>query len=520
MPVGRLFSLHVAARLLDFFDDRAHWQRRLWNVGLVLGLREVLEAGEYQDAALSLSAVRDLADTVGRRALHDPGAGSELERRTLSEYLQRNLAAGGFAHRAVAEALHDIEPRYLERWRGALAGTPSPGREATARAIASHLLDAGLTPAHLHRWVSDLRNRDGEIDVEDLIEEAKTLLATPGSRHDVFVPFEIEPRIRGRRPPEWINSREAADWLRSKGHVPIQQRGGFCMSFDARSPEEAVERAADLTDRFAARVAVGVRTGLRFATQAYLDEGIALTLVRARSVEVRALEREEQVGNLAHGYRIDAALELLSHLQVAPATVAVAGGWSAIEFLLLGPGDEDGPNVRAADRLAGLVACSWPRAELTDVAWARIRDVDDEASVEWSAMETNRERALRLLEELHGNARHPGLKRGSDIAAVHRLRRLIADPRGQLNEVRGHVTESLRRLYRQRNLVLHGGQTQAVALRSAVRTAAPLVGAGFDRLVHGSLVKGQEPLELAARADFELGRLEGGDTDVLVNLLE
>src|SRR5207302_1003426 len=67
-----------------------------------------------------------------------------------------------------------------------------------------------------------------------------------------------------------------------------------------------------------------------------------------------------------------------------------------------------------------------------------------------------------------------------------------------------HHPGRFRRLYRQRNIVVHGGNTAAIALDSALRTAAPLIGAGLDRLVHAQLIKHVEPLDLAARAENSL----------------
>jgi hypothetical protein len=523
MATGRLFSLHVVARLLDFFDDRAHWQRRLWNVGLVLSLREVLEAAEEQDRALSAQAVSWLAKSVKARAAHDPGAGSELQAKAIARYLDSDLAADGLAYRAVGVALADIESTYLARWAETLRRSDSPpNRERTARAIASHLVDAGLTPRYLHRWLTGLVKGRGEIDVSDLISEAQTLLDQPAERHELFVPFEVEPRLKAARPQVWIDSAQAAAWLRATGHTKkgIRQRGGFLLVFETHGPEEAVEKAADVTDRFLARASLGERTHGRFADTAYVADGRRYSLVRARRVEVRALSREQQLSALGASDDIDDALELLAHLHLAPAAVAAAGGWSAIESLLLGPGDEAQTNVVAADRLATLVACSWPRAELTDIAWARARANDDELALELRELATNRERAARIAFELEKAGRLPELSSGSDIAAVHRMKGVLADPRRLLLDVRGHATESLRRLYRQRNLVLHGGRTAAIALGPALRTAAPLVGAGIDRIVHGALVKKREPLQLLAQADFEIERAGSEGAPGLVDLLE
>jgi|SRR5579871_294690 len=75
------------------------------------------------------------------------------------------------------------------------------------------------------------------------------------------------------------------------------------------------------------------------------------------------------------------------------------------------------------------------------------------------------------------------------------------------------------RLYRQRNLVLHGGKTDGVALRASLRTAAPLVGAGMDRIAHAWYVDGLSPLELAARARISLDTVGSADSRKCVDLL-
>jgi hypothetical protein len=97
---------------------------------------------------------------------------------------------------------------------------------------------------------------------------------------------------------------------------------------------------------------------------------------------------------------------------------------------------------------------------------------------------------------------------------------LRANPRSVLCEVMTVYRITLRRLYRTRNIVLHGGSMQGVALQASLRTAAPLVGAGLDRIVHADQVEQLAPLDLAARAEIAL-RLVGGETSLsVVDLLE
>ena len=58
-------DVHIGARLLDFFDPRSPWNRRLWNVGLGLTLREVLEAAEaHHSGDLGDRAVSFLANVA------------------------------------------------------------------------------------------------------------------------------------------------------------------------------------------------------------------------------------------------------------------------------------------------------------------------------------------------------------------------------------------------------------------------------------------------------------------------
>jgi len=169
--------------------------------------------------------------------------------------------------------------------------------------------------------------------------------------------------------------------------------------------------------------------------------------------------------------------------------------------------------VVAASRAAALVACSWPRAELTALSY-RVREVPgDPLPGKLAACASNRERAAVIAAELESRGGFPlvrSWRTGSDAAAIHRMRELLADPRRVLERVRGYLEMSLRRLYRCRNIVLHGGSIGGVALPAALRTTAPLVGAALDRIAHAHLAADTPPLVLASRAETAL-RMVGDD---------
>ena len=84
-------------------------------------------------------------------------------------------------------------------------------------------------------------------------------------------------------------------------------------------------------------------------------------------VEIGSLDRHQAVYRLDAGLPVetDDALELASYMESPNAGAAIIGAWSAVEALLIRPAEYN--KSQAADRLAALVACSLPRAELTDL---------------------------------------------------------------------------------------------------------------------------------------------------------
>ena len=88
-------------------------------------------------------------------------------------------------------------------------------------------------------------------------------------------------------------------------------------------------------------------------------------------VEIGSLDRQEAVYRFDDGLPAAThdALELASYMESPSIGAAIIGGWSAIEALLIRPGE--GKNHLAADRLAALVACSLPRASFSEKAHTR-----------------------------------------------------------------------------------------------------------------------------------------------------
>ncbi len=509
------YTEHVDARLGDYFGPGVQWQRRLWRVGSVLAVREIIEASRAVTAGALSDASLDWLVKQTRTALRaDPGLGDKQAQASVLKTLSADISDGSVAHRQLELIADQLEEHYLDRLMSAAASQTPPSPETLTVAIATHLLDRGIGTERLRSWHTSLRAGGGQAaSVTDTIEAAQQLLTTSLLTFSVLLLVEEGPKTKAQRPPEWCNRGEAARWLQQQGFVARpRQQGGFMLEIEAWDAADAASRAHDLADRLGARAAVGTRTGLTFVPELYIAGPAGTTvhpLRRQRRAEVRALEREDKLFELSGGSAVDSALELLAQMNTGPSPAAVAGGWSAVESLLTAPGDRG--NVVAADRLAALVTCSWPRAELTTLAWAREKQKSGPGLMlanDLRGLATNREKAARFLRALT-NGEEIGLSRRAERAAVVRMRALLDDPVKTLEAVQRYGAECLRRLYRQRNLVLHGGQTEAVAMEATLRTSAPLVGAGLDRIAHSFLVHDRHPLDTAARAEFRLQTLAG-----------
>ena len=462
--------------------------------------------------ASNTEGLKFVIETSRREAVRDPGVAhltseldellSRLEVKSLKE-VNRDLCdeLGHLARRA--------QDDYLDRWVNAPADVPV---EFAARAIASHLLDIGFSSTHLYRWLQS--KRSSLTTLPQLAEEAAGMVATMWPRQfEVFVPCSA-PFAKPSEPSgsvTWLGGRAAAEWLRENVPEAESRRhsGGFLVVVEQRDPWAAVDAARSLVARSDARAKVA-----RLNDEGIRMDGWARVAGSQRNFDVRHQVSHVEIGSLdrqASVYRFDGslpaatddALELASYMQSPSAGAAIIGGWSAIEGLLIRPGE--GQYYMAADRLAALVTCSLPRAELTPLAHGHMRTADDTLANELVAAESNYARVKLVASHLSTGERLV-LTHGSDIAAQNRIVGILQDPSGELQRIRRYVTESLRRLYNQRNLIAHSGSFRSGALSATARTAFSLVGAGLDRVVHAQLQadRATSPTELAARAEVEL----------------
>jgi hypothetical protein len=326
--------------------------------------------------------------------------------------------------------------------------------------------------------------------LHDLLAEAHDLASREPKIYEVMVAFDRVPDNKFGQPAGWIDSRGVATWLVTHQFktTNVKQIGGIRLEIKARDPHAAADLTIGAIDNLVARARIATTSELHCLPSIWVA-GAAEPYPFARrtpGLNLGALIRENVVYTKSGPEdSVDAAFEMLALLQTGSPIAAIAAGWAAIEAILGEPDDRGG----AADRLAALTG---------------ITENYDRAKCVASAIMSNREITL---------------SKWSDRATLQRMRRVLEQPTETLNDIRRYATFAFRRLYRQRNLVLHGGKTNAVALRACLRTAIPLIGAGIDRIAHAHYVEELPPLALAARAQVALRTIDGRLPMDCVNLL-
>lgn len=198
---------------------------------------------------------------------------------------------------------------------------------------------------------------------------------------------------------------------------------------------------------------------------------------------------------------IDDALALLAPQLQSTVGISVAALWAACEGIL---GRLDSKGTDVADRLADIVACTFPRNDAYELVSTWAKDGTDELSDALRKERSNLKKIMLLAEHLSASG-DPGYTQVTDQLAVNRVATMMAHPSEYVTRVRMYLQFMFRRLYYQRNLVMHSARFDSVSLSSTARVAPKLVAAGLDQIIHARFDRhGTEPLGLAARASNEI----------------
>lgn len=518
----------LRARLLEQSRAWTPWDRRAWHPGTVLTLRELVEAASWcERGVLSDSAVQWLRSDTRPALGRDQGISEPAIRSQLDGVLKSSLRHASQERRRLERLIDHLAGSYMDGWVNA-AGQPGLDVERASRHVTSHLLDRGIHPEQLRQDLGD-----GPDDPVELMEYLRDLAVAPLTTFSGWVLLRTVPEkeLMERR-PSWMPPADVAKAMRSIGETPPREQSG-ALRYEVRARDKftAAHVVREELEGLVSRTRF-LRTSdrLTYVPTLWLDGGSKIPLVaRGPSVSAMSLaktgvlyearQQEDPLSNL------DEAFELASHLIGSSAPVAVSNAWAAIESLLIDSGENDrgaGGRVIAADRAAVLVTSGWARAELTRLSH-RVAKADTPDQVLMSRLDAlcpgdNVSRCRELVHVWPRVKQQQSLS-PADQAAVERISRLIANPAQVLGRVESYMKSSFRRLYRQRNLVMHGGALRPVAVEATARTAGPLVGALLDRLSVAAHQQQHGPLDAIAKAQVSLkmAKSRGDITCLLVD---
>lgn len=498
----------LLARFHEQLKPWVSWQRRSWQPGTLLTLRELIEAAQWTArGVLSDEATQRLrGEVVGALGL-DSGLSSGAVRPHLQSILGKPLKYYSQSRRQLERLIDHLEQSYISTWKDQASATFDV--ERASRFLSAHLQDVGYSHSYLRKEKSLL----DATSAADLIDAIEQLAKRPKESFRGWVILKSAPLIADlQAETSWMSPGGLTDIIHAVGHtVPRDAIGGMGFEVVARDPVAAASEVRKGLRRLVSRTRL-IRDSTKFEyyPTVYFRGHSPISLEKPSTpVHVMSIARAKVVYRESGGdliaTSIDDALELASFLYGASAPAAVSNAWAAVESLLIDPEEPDreaGGRVVAADRAATVTAAAWLRAELTPLSHRlpKLQGVDPLLlkNLE-SSGDDNRERCAVLL-KYWDRVQRAGSILGSDKAAINRMSILISDPKRVMKRVEKYMQSSFRRLYRQRNLVMHGGALRSVALDATARTTGPLVGALLDRLSVAAYADGVEPLQTVANS--------------------
>lgn len=533
----------VVTRMVELIDVRSPWNRSLWQLGTIQSVREVLECARatWSGAIGNPGALEHVSSRCSAEVQSDIGIGAQAVRNLLAEKLQQ-LAPKKNAPKlttsektALSSEIEELTARanrdYLQRWHAQVIsnGLTTDSIERTARLILTHLLDDGFDRKHIHGFLTAKLDSTEENVLETIILRGHEMCREPESEYSFAVPLRAGNRARNIPSLENLFlelgeiRREAAEISKDAPGAQIFNRlvsqdsaAIIGLSASARDPHAAATKVYERLRKIEERATVGRGVNGVLAFSPVILDRTNKKLRNRRSenqaVIVPSLDRHNLYTQDLNT-QLDNALGLLSSRQHLSSVASVAMLWAAVEGLLGHPGAQ---GIDAADGLAAIVACSFPRAELEDLLDKTMREDIVAAGLRSELNDAQGStKAGLLLEALRKNG-STIFTEVADIAAASRILQIDADPQGTLTRVQKYFVDVFRRLYYQRNFIMHAAKFDSVSLPSTISSAPKLVAAGVDRVVHAQYVrKPADPLALAVRAQIEISLLgQDGSRDI------
>ncbi len=512
------------ARMTELISTQTPWHRRLWRTSTLELAAELLD--ESVRPGVRKAAIEDQRKYLMHSLRTDLG----IKDRGSSVQTELGRFSPGItpeSHDWIVVNVHvdTMRQSYLQNWAEVFEAPRNvvgpKDLDGAVRRITAHILGSGMHKNSLFSWLAALESNPAVVTVSDFLREAHRRLIRPERNYTFCVPVESGINFTHSTPVGWMDAAQTAAWIGTNvSSAPsVRQHGSFLLSVQALDVNTAAERARTRLDTLAAKFKLGTSAPIVLSSTMWSkDKGSSYpTRATNRLVSVKSFERLGRLHDFEEPQYLSNVLVLAQPLQTGAPHIAIVSGWAAIESMLVGPSDEN--DSVGASRFALIVAVSMIRAELTRLALKYAESHEDTFADELSACAENIDRARLIVMRL-SEAPDSMMKDTVDNLAVDRIVPAVTNPRSEIEKIRSILTREFTRLYRKRNMTVHGGHITGVNLHSVSELLTPLIGAGIDRVVHVGLKFDVTPIQMSATAEARLNYLVPATRENPGNLLD
>jgi len=497
-------------------------------------MEELAGAGaQTADGILSSASFDDLKSQTRDQIIRDPGMGPMPVRGPLLSQIPRNsmeFTPASFKYKTWVSAIPNAKDEYIQNWRvefqnqgysdtpGSISDLASPAESASF--LASHLLYLGLTSSYVSRWLNYRVQHDPlSYNLDKILEEMADLIRKGRGRMEVLVILARPPQEKVRSTQGWLDVRSVRNWLaNNRLAAPRTIHGGILFDSDQWELDGALLNVAKAVHRLRQRAIIKTGRAPTFYGTAWIagvnnPRHLPLTSQAGKAMTRGYELSDPQVEAPTSDNRLEVAVDLLSAALSESGPSAAGTLWATLEALLAAPGDPD--RIQVANRAADVALVALVQASIhislgtlfsrcpEDALMLRLRGLD---------------KADRLVQFEYALRRdeHDGLSHRNTRLALSHTRRLFEPEVLQMR--REELRQTLRGLYRQRNLVLHGGITDAPLLEGILRSSTPLVAAVVNLYARASQDNTVDPHIFAYEMYVRIERYLADPRDIVGSL--
>lgn len=512
------YAAELAGEMNRYLNSRFGWTTTLFQQSTPDLLQELLVAGsQVANGVLSSSSFDELNNQVKHQFFRDPGLGDMTTRTVLGAVLPKNsdeFSDTSHKYRAMSSAMPDIKKAYLDNWKAELSNSAyslatfprslmAPGEVGAY--LTAFLLGLGMNPDRLVKWLDyRLTFAKSPITLAQFLDQLIDMRNNSYGLLDVMIVADHTAAPSARPIDGWLTAKEVKGWLTSNGFTPPRTiHGGILYKSNQWDIYGALEAIGGTIRRLQRRGTLKSGKSLSFYSTAWIkgvrnpqkipDNSPIYTLLPGYQLETPSLASPPSSN------RLEVAVEFVEAAATVEGPSAAGMLWASLETLLAAPRDTTKMDVvrRGAD--IGLIA--FIRSEISNSLGVILGRCKDEplgialASTPWDDRLNRLEIALKAAE-------YETLKRAGPRIHLRHVARLL--DQSYIKGMRATFQHILAGLYRQRNLVLHGGITDGPLIDSYLRCGYPLASAIVNRYARANETAFVDPQVFAFRASASI----------------